>query len=776
VTNRWINNSGNWYYYGPDGAMVTNRWQRDSSMQWFYLGTDGAMVTNCTKQDSSTNWFYLGSDGAMVANSWEDVSGTHFYFGSDGAMIISSWVQTDGKWYYLNSGGDMAFSTVTPDGYTVDENGVRINRSTSSHIRVSAVAITGDTKIGSVLTVGTLTPADAEVSYQWQMSSDGLIYTNIDGATANTYTIPKGSAGKYFRVSAKGINKYAGTVFSPAKQAERIVLTATAAANDKAYDGTTAATGTISLSGIVEGDEVSATGTFAFNGKDAGIGKTVTVTDITLSGEDVIDYTVGTTASTEADITSSDITVAAEQKTKVYGSADPDLTWTITAGFLVEGDELSGTLIREAGEDVGIYAIDQGTLSNSNSNYSITFEGADMEIVPAALTLSTPPLAESITYGDSLRNSAISGGTMMFGEMPMAGIFSFTYPDTMPSAGTYKADITFDPTSNNFGNYSLKVDVTVSPKPITVTINNQSKIYGDADPELTYAISTFLVGDDDFTGELARVAGEDVGSYEISKGTLALSSNYTMNFTDVKKYLQINKREVTITARDIQKIYGDTYYFTGNEFTSSVMVGTDSISSVSLSSDGAYSAAAPGTYEIMTFCVFPGIDTDMHNYSITYVPGTLTVNPALFAGHYYEYINDTGITWQEAEGAASQRYFNGWKGYLATITSLEENDFIASTCKGQGWLGGSDAGIEGDWIWVTGPEAGTQISTETRYIPDSFENWASGEPNNYIYNIDECENYLHMYGPADAKTGQWNDYNNSNPSIAGYIVEYGGIY
>jgi hypothetical protein len=51
------------------------------------------------------------------------------------------------------------------------------------------------------------------------------------------------------------------------------------------------------------------------------------------------------------------------------------------------------------------------------------------------------------------------------------------------------------------------------------------------------------------------------------------------------------------------------------------------------------------------------------------------------------------------------------RGYLATVTSPAENDFLASRFKAddgswyQGWLGGSDAAQEGDWIWVDGPEA-----------------------------------------------------------------------
>ena len=46
-------------------------------------------------------------------------------------------------------------------------------------------------------------------------------------------------------------------------------------------------------------------------------------------------------------------------------------------------------------------------------------------------------------------------------------------------------------------------------------------------------------------------------------------------------------------------------------------------------------------------------------------------------------------------------------GYLANITSSDENSFVAARITQDGWFGASDAGIEGDWVWLDGPESGT---------------------------------------------------------------------
>src|SRR5204863_7338175 len=83
-------------------------------------------------------------------------------------------------------------------------------------------------------------------------------------------------------------------------------------------------------------------------------------------------------------------------------------------------------------------------------------------------------------------------------------------------------------------NYTLSyvgANLTITARAITVTADAKSKTYGDADPELTYDVTSgSLVTGDSFTGGLTRAAGEDAGSYAITQGTLALSSNYTLTY------------------------------------------------------------------------------------------------------------------------------------------------------------------------------------------------------------------------------------------------------
>ena len=114
-------------------------------------------------------------------------------------------------------------------------------------------------------------------------------------------------------------------------------------------------------------------------------------------------------------------------------------------------------------------------------------------------------------------------------------------------------------------------------------------------------------------------------------------------------------------------------------------------------------------------------------------------------------------------------------GYLATITSPEENAFIQNSVKPGGsfaWFGGSDAGHEGIWTWANGPEGGgafsvgnvaQQSSPSTSFT--GYAAWWGSEPNNLGGN----ENYAYI----DAN-GAWTDDDALPAGANGYVVEFTG--
>lgn len=154
-------------------------------------------------------------------------------------------------------------------------------------------------------------------------------------------------------------------------------------------------------------------------------------------------------------------------------------------------------------------------------------------------------------------------------------------------------------------------------------------------------------------------------------------------------------------------------------------------------------------------------------------------------GHFYRFITAQGIFWKAARDQAAAMTYNGLRGYLATITSQIENDFIWDKTKGVGWIGASDEAVEGVWRWVTGPEAGTQFwqGNGSGYpVNGMYNNWNTGEPNNTPKSSGEDEDYAHINMNPSTRPRSWNDLSNQSdgPSSAyyysqGFIVEFGGM-
>jgi gliding motility-associated-like protein len=147
-------------------------------------------------------------------------------------------------------------------------------------------------------------------------------------------------------------------------------------------------------------------------------------------------------------------------------------------------------------------------------------------------------------------------------------------------------------------------------------------------------------------------------------------------------------------------------------------------------------------------------------------------------GHYYLYVPNLGISWTAAKAAAEASTYYGLQGYLATLTAADEAKISGEQAVGNGWIGGSDAGSEGVWKWMTGPENGTVFwNGGINGSSPTYANWNSGEPNNSNNN----EHYAHVKAPGVPGTpGSWNDLQLNGDSSGdyqakGYIVEYGGM-
>ena len=146
--------------------------------------------------------------------------------------------------------------------------------------------------------------------------------------------------------------------------------------------------------------------------------------------------------------------------------------------------------------------------------------------------------------------------------------------------------------------------------------------------------------------------------------------------------------------------------------------------------------------------------------------------------HYYDYVPANLISWTDAKAAAEAMDYFGLQGYLATLTTPDEGQIAGELSPGTGWIGASDVGSEGVWKWMTGPETGTTFwnaNGNGSVVSGMYENWNSGEPNNY----GSGEDYAHITYNTGIP-GSWNDLPNntnsqpSNYQAKGFVIEYGG--
>jgi hypothetical protein len=220
------------------------------------------------------------------------------------------------------------------------------------------------------------------------------------------------------------------------------------------------------------------------------------------------------------------ITVTADAKTKVYGQADPALTYQITSGSLVIGDAFTGALTRVAGENVNTYAIQKGTLALSD-NYTLTYVGANLSITPRLITVTADAKTKVYGQADPALTYQITSGSLAFSDA-FSGALTRVVGENVSAYAIQKGSLAL---SANYTLTYVGANLTITPRPITVKADAKSKIYGQADPALTYQITSgSLAFSDAFTGALTRVAGESVGKYAILQGSLALTANYTLTY------------------------------------------------------------------------------------------------------------------------------------------------------------------------------------------------------------------------------------------------------
>ncbi|BCT54036.1 hypothetical protein RVB2_48590 [Pseudomonas aeruginosa] len=324
-------------------------------------------------------------------------------------------------------------------------------------------------------------------------------------------------------------------------------------------------------------------------------------------------------------ITKALLNVIADAKTKVYGDADPSLTYQVSG--LKNGDSagsiLTGGLNRAAGENVGVYGINQGDLALNSGNYDLSYQGNNLTITKALLNVIAD--GKTKVYGDAdpaltyqvsgLKNGDTAGAVLNGGGLVrVSGENVGNYAIQQGGLGLVS------------GNYDLAYqgnNLTITKALLNVIADGKTKVYGDADPSLTYQVSGLKNGDSAgsiLTGGLNRDAGENVGVYGINQGGLVLTSgNYDLAYQG--NDLTITKALLNVFADAKSKQVGTadpalTYQVSG-------LKNGDSAGQVLAGGLGRVGGEAVGQYDILQ----GGLALTSGNYQLNYQGNLLSILP-----------------------------------------------------------------------------------------------------------------------------------------------------
>ncbi|MBL7872716.1 MAG: gliding motility-associated C-terminal domain-containing protein, partial [Cyclobacteriaceae bacterium] len=366
------------------------------------------------------------------------------------------------------------------------------------------------------------------------------------------------------------------------------------------------------------------------------------------------------------------LTARADDKSRSYGLSNPIFSISYT-GF-VNGDTQSeitvptASTIATPASNVGSYPI---TLSGGSSiNYTITLQSGTLTVNISPLIAKASDLSK--IYGQVNPTLTIVYTGFLNGD----NVTSITPPTISTTAGT-ASDVGSYPINLSGGsavNYGLILQpgtLTVSKAQLNVSANNQTRLYGSANPSLTLSYSGFVNGENQTVIDSAPIIStpatlvSPVGSYpiNISGGS---DNNYNLNYTNGT--LTITKVTLTASVANASKIYGSpnpvfsiNYAgFVNGENSSVIDLPPVSTSTATVSSNvGSYPITASG-----------GID---NNYSFAYVAGTLTITKAPLVA--------TALDASRPYGVPNPTFVIGYAGFVngETVSVLSTQPTASTT-------------------------------------------------------------------------------------------------
>ena len=350
---------------------------------------------------------------------------------------------------------------------------------------------------------------------------------------------------------------------------------------NKVYDGGTTASVDLNnnASGIFSGDAVSLTRLAAFDTKNVGTGKTVSITDIVFTGASAGNYTLATTsAATTAAITPKLLTV--QGVTATDRTYDGSTSVALTAGAVGAGGVLGSDVVTVNLPGAGLST---GTVANKNignakpvtvtgltlgggdaGNYTLDgSQGVSVNITPKALTAVYVGVDRVYTGGVSAQVTASSPDFVVGDALTYSQNAVFTGLDARNVGSNKPVGITgivlggADVANYALQNTTASTLASITPKTISVSYTGLGRVYNglaDVSANVLGSSSGLVAGDAVSFSQAALFTGDgsagDNKPVAVSNITLggAQGSNYALVSTTASTTASITKRPIGLTG------------------------------------------------------------------------------------------------------------------------------------------------------------------------------------------------------------------------------------
>ena len=559
--------------------------------------------------------------------------------------------------------GDTSASLTTPPALST-------TATASSHVAGNPYPITASGAVDTDYTIAyvagslTVTPAPLTItadskskaygaslpaltaSYSGFVNGDTSASLTTQPTLSTTATVASHVAQSPYSIAASGAldSDYTFSYVAGALTVTPVPLTITANNQTKPY-GAPLPTLTASYSGFVNGDTAASLTTPPAVTTTATGSSHVLGSPYSISPSAAVDadYTISYVAGTLT-VTPVGLNIKADDKTKAYGAPLPMLTVTYTG--LVNGDTpATFSAAPNAAPSITTTATPSSHVAGSpysitasgaaDTDYTISYTAGTLTVTAATLTITADD--KSKAYGAPLPALTASYSGFVNGDTS-ASLATQPTLSTTATAASHVAGNPYSITASGAADSDYAISyvagaLTVTPVPLTITANDQTKLYGAALPALTVSYSGFVNGDTSaslttppMVTSSATAASHVAGNpYSIAPSG-AVDPDYAISY--VAGRLTVTPVGLNIKADDKTKVYGAplpmlTATYTGlvNGDTPATFI-TAPNTVPSITTTATVFSPVPGPYPITAS---GAVDSD---YSISYVGGSLTVNPA----------------------------------------------------------------------------------------------------------------------------------------------------